>query len=261
MINFSTVTNYNVGLGDCLSCFNTNRAIWSPSSHLGVLKKYTSLVALDVPHGMTLSVSSLHEIDFQGEHLFNRVRIVSGLAPLSEPRAILDLIDYHPIENNIAFSFDVGVNAFNQKVLHPRARELYPEHRKTVQEFISKNSSKFNFIEVGKNTFNFLDSFDQTGENLENTINILRRCKFYFGMHSGLMHLATAIGLKCLVVLNFPDVEALNFNDRNDFFSTNKYLNWERHWLYPQHRYLHEDVMIGDYAITVENFEKIVLDR
>lgn len=249
------VYNPNSGLGDCISCFNTNNAIWSPSPHFNVLKKYSSIPTLESPIGDGLGIHGLVEIDIGIDHLFNRVRVATGLDPLDAPRAQLDLINYQPIKNNIAFSFDVSSNASAQIELHPRPRELYPEHRATVQEFISKNRDRFNFIEVGARSFGFADTIVQTGIGLDATIGVLAQCQYYFGMHSGLMHLATAIGLRSNIIINFPTITRMH--QRPAVFNPADKMEWERAWLYPQHRYLHEDEVGNEYAITVASLESL----
>jgi len=249
------VYNPNTGLGDCISCFNTHNPIWSPSPHFSTLKKYSSIPTLDKPTGPGLGLHALHEIDIGVDHLFNRVRVATGLAALSKPRAQLDLIKYQPTKNNIAFSFDVGSNASAQTELHPRPRELYPEHRATVQEFISKNKDRFNFIEIGAKSFGFTDTTVQTSISLDRTINILTQCQYYFGMHSGLMHLATAIGLKSNIIINFPTITRIK--QKPAVFDPADKMEWEKSWLYPQHRYLHEDEVGNEYAITVDSLESL----
>jgi len=249
------VYNPNSGLGDCISCFNTNNAVWSPSPHFNVLKKYSSIPTLESPIGNGLGIHGLVKIDIGIDHLFNRVRVATGLDPLMEPKAILDLINYQPVKNNIAFSFDVGVGVASQIELHPRPRELYPEHRATVQEFISKNCDRFNFIEVGTKSHGFNDTVVQTGIGLDATINLLSQCRYYFGMHSGLMHLATAIGLRSNIIINFPSIARMH--QRPAVFDPSDKMEWERSWLYPQHRYLHEDEVGNEYAITVDSLESL----
>lgn len=257
-INFDLVFNPNTGLGDCLSCFNTNRPIWSPSQHFGILSKYSSIPTATNLDGDALIVFALQDQDFGNEHLFNRVRIASGLEPLKQPRATLDLVDYQPVKTNVAFSFDVGSNASSQHEFHSRPRQLYPEHRATVQEFISKNKHKFNFIEVGTYSFGFADTTVQTGVGLDQTINVLRQCQFYFGMHSGLMHLATAIGLKSTIIINFPTMAKLS--QIPETFDPNDKLEREKMWLYPQHQYLHEDEVDNSFSITTQNLELTVFE-
>jgi hypothetical protein len=257
-INFDFVYNPSTGLGDCLSCFNTNQAVWSPSPHFNIIKRYSSIRSLDAPAGTALLVPALHEIDFGTEHLFNRVRIASGLEPLAKPRAQLDLIDYQPVQNNIAFSFDVGQFAQNQTFLHPRPRQLYPEHRATIQEFIDKNCNRFNFIEVGTQSFGFQNTQVKVGIGLEQTIETLSQCQSYFGMHSGLMHLATAIGVRSTIIINFPTIARLH---KSPTFDPQDRMEWEKMWLYPQHKYLHEDEIGNKYAITVDALESKVFGQ
>lgn len=252
---FNSVSNPNPGLGDCLSCFNTHLPIWSPSPHFNILRKYSSIPFIDNKTDKALDTTLLVKDDFGKEHLFNRVRIVTGLSPLEEPKAILNLIKYSPIKNNIAFSFDVGNHAQHQKHLHPRARELYPEHRETIQEFISANKDLYNFIEFGLISSGFNDSTKIIGVSLDKTVEEMSKCQYYFGMHSGLMHLATAIGLRSTIIINFPTIERINLLELP--FKPNDPISWEKSWLYPQHRYLHEDHATDEYSITRENLELI----
>lgn len=251
------VYNPSTGLGDCISCFNTQNPIWSPSPHFNILKKYSSIPTLDSPTGPSLGVHELVEIDFGNEHLFNRVRIATGLEPLKEPRAILDKIPYRPIKNRVAFSFDVGASVQYQTALHPRPRQLYPEHQATIQEFINKNCHQFEFIEIGTRSFNFNNTTVQTGVGLDRTIEILSECQYYLGMHSGIMHLATAIGLKSAIIINFPSIARLQHQP--NIFNPKDQMEWEKTWLYPQHRYLHEDEADNEYAITVDNLESLFI--
>lgn len=252
-MTFDYVVNNNAGLGDCLSCFNTDRQVWSPSPHFSVLRKYSSLNTVDQPNGVGLDVCTLDHIKYPNQHLFNRVRMASGLEPLDKPRAVLDLVQRNTISSYIAFSFDVGSFAQNQTFLHPRPRQLYEEHRQTIQEFISMNSDRYQFVEVGVKPSGFVDVLDMTGVGLDNTIHVLSTCKHYFGMHSGMMHLATAVGLGCSIIINFPTLERIKLDSS---LNPSDAMDWEKSWLYPQHDYFHEDVP-GN--ITVENLKSSIL--
>jgi hypothetical protein len=249
MSQFDFLYNPNAGLGDCLSCFNTTKPIWSPSPYYPILRRYSSIPFLVHPAGRGLNIEHLHKVTTLGpEHLYNRVRIVSGMERLQHPRAILDRIPYEPDDRTVAFSFDVGANVVNQQKFHPRPRQLYPEHAKTIQAFISANAARFDFVEVGRNSFGFDRTTVKTGVGLEETIEILRRSRCYFGMHSGMMHLATAIGLPCSIVVNFPPPELLP--GTRPKLAASGHWDEELQWLYPQHRYLHEDALQGDLQIT-----------
>jgi hypothetical protein len=259
MSGFDFVFNPNHGLGDCLSCFNTNRPIWSPSPHYALLRRLSSIPSLDSPVGAGRNILQLQRLDLGREHLYNRVRICCGeMPPLAQPRALLDRISYEPDVRKIAFSFDVGSNVANQKGLHARPRMLYPEHRSTIQRFISQNVGRYHFIEVGRTSFNFNDTQVSTGIGLEATIEVLRHCHGYFGIHSGMMHLATAIGLTCTIIVNFPPAEFLPGGSAGNCLSSNAMWNVELQWLYPQHRYLHEDATEGRQAITLETLQDIL---
>jgi hypothetical protein len=202
--------------------------------------------------GVGLDVCTLGHEEFSEQHLFNRVRMASGLEVLERPRAILDLVEYAPERELIAFSFDVGSFAEDQRHLHPRARQLYDEHRQTIQEFISKHSDRYQFIEVGVRSFGFDNTENMTGIGLDSTIEVLRKCEHYFGMHSGMMHLATAIGLDCTIIINFPSMQVMQSASTAGIIDP---LRWEKSWLYPQHTYLHED----ETNITVDNLTAAIL--
>lgn len=250
VINY--VYNESTGIGDCLSCFNTTLPIWSPSPHFKTLRKYSSLTTLEAPLSNGLKVADLHTADYGSHHLFNRVRMATGLEPLDAPRAMLDLIEYQPLQEYIAFSFDVGSYAQFQTYLHPRPRQLYPEHRATIQEFISAHSDQYKFVEVGIKSAGFQDAVNMTGIGLEKTIEVLAVCSHYFGMHSGMMHLATAIGIDCSIIINFPTMERMGAPPQDDK------MEFEKQWLYPQHRYLHEDESGTSHSITLENLKPIL---
>jgi len=258
MIRFDFIFNPNVGLGDCLSCFNTTRPIWSPSPHYALLRRLSSVPSLDSPAGAGFNLTALHGFDMGREHFYNRVRLLSGMAPLASPRAMLDLVRYQPDDASIAFSFDVGANVHSQLDQHPRPRMLYPEHRRTIQSFISRNSPRFRFVELGTTSFSFDDVEVRTGIGLAATIEILRRCRSYFGMHSGMMHLATAIGLDCTIVVNFPPPRYLPGAGGALHLTERRQWNWELQWLYPQHRYLHEDATSGALQISTETLQRLL---
>jgi hypothetical protein len=149
----------------------------------------------------------------------------------------------------------VGANAASQKAMHATPRFLYPEHRRTIQRFISAHRAYFRFIEIGTTSFAFEDATDRTGIGLESTIGVLRRCGSYFGMHSGMMHLATALGIACTIVVNFPPPYYLPGAEGASTLSGDRRLDYEMQWLYPQHRYLHEDAASGPQQITEANLE------
>jgi len=66
-------------------------------------------------------------------------------------------------------------------------------------------------------------------------IDHLATCEWFVGVNSGPMHLATSLGLKCIVIVNFPDPKAI-------VMPTLKVLGTvDEEWLYPQHVHLHQD--------------------
>lgn len=228
MAKFDYITNWNPGLGDCLSVFTTSLPVYSPSPHFKTLRKYSSLPIFR-GEGVALRTELLHN-KHKGQHLFNKARIEAGDAPLTNPRPLLDKIKYDPQKNVVAFSFDVGAVVEQQRAkIHPRARMLYPEYHEMFQKFVLDHP-EIKFCEIGQkgSGFTFVDSI--VGLGLERTINVLSVVNKFICMHSGLQHLALAIGVPTCAIVNFPAPE--------------RFLNPEEQetdWLEPQVTYLHED--------------------
>src|SRR5690606_20987088 len=81
-----------------------------------------------------------------------------------------------------------------------------------------------------------------------------QKAEYFFGMHSGLIHLSCAFDIKTIVIINFPKPDELYLpclKDSNVF---------DIEWLPPQACYLHEDGD-GRFAkfLTKKNIEKAFL--
>lgn len=138
------------------------------------------------------------------------------------------------IKNRVVVTFDRGDHGAFQTNIHPRPRILYDEHKHTIEQFI-KNNSKYEFIEVGKTSSNIKGAIDKTGLGIQKTAEIIGSCEYFFGMHNGLMHIATAFDKKCIIIVNFPKAQeiALPMLKRTDFPDMD--------WLYPQNIHIHQD--------------------
>jgi hypothetical protein len=201
-----------------------------------------------------LRVETLHDYNFQGHHIFNRARIMSGLEPLERPRAILDKIERKPLQGRICVSFDVGQHAANQRNIHPRARQLYPEHREMFHQFFHDYREDFEFVEIGARSFDFDNIISLTGVGLEKTIEILSTCQAAIFMHSGLIHLAAAMDIPTCTLINFPEAAKLNFKYEKELNIP------DSHWLYGTQTILHMDEAGGEIdKLSRESLEKFLL--
>jgi ADP-heptose:LPS heptosyltransferase len=70
--------------------------------------------------------------------------------------------------------------------------DLSQKSKNLVNRFIEKYSDIYEFVEIDpKNT-------------LTKTVEMLSTCEYFIGLNSGPMHLATALDLKCVVLVNSP---------------------------------------------------------
>jgi hypothetical protein len=71
-------------------------------------------------------------------------------------------------------------------------------------------------------------------QTLEQLIEVVAQCGAFVGIVSGVMHLATALQLRCVVVLDFPHAAQV-------MLPTLKQVDQiEAEWLYPQNVHLHQ---------------------
>lgn len=270
-LNNIVVANKNTGLGDALSVFSVldkerpNISVFANSGHFRELCLYNSHARLCEKNwsGMTLvNCTSVGQPtpDNLGLHFFQKIRKAAGLDYSAMPRAYL--FPQAAAKNDkatVCFSFDVGALARVQRAkVHPRAKEFYPEHRESFQKAIDGLSAEFDFVEVGKRSFGFRNVDRQTDISLGATITVMQRCHVYFGMDSGLMHVAAALQLPSAIVVNIPDPELIAFPYQSYAPAID--------WLYPQNIHLHEDrrggsVALVSYASIVESIRAAAARR
>jgi hypothetical protein len=91
------------------------------------------------------------------------------------------------------------------------------------------------FAEVGFASSGLDGVADWTGQDLEQTITRMAECEFFLGISSGPMHLAAALDLKIVALVNFPSAGELYLPVLRDVDVV------EVEWLYPQGVVLHQD--------------------
>ena len=66
-------------------------------------------------------------------------------------------------------------------------------------------------------------------------IDFIGSCSWFIGIMSGPLHLATALQLKCVVIVNFPSAQKI-------FMPCLRVTGLvESEWMYPQHVHLHQE--------------------
>ena len=246
---YDHIINWNPGLGDSLSLTHLPFAghlqekqihIQSFSPHFDTLIKFNPYYESCTHHATFMRGEFLQGYYNCGNgHFFQRLQRACGLEPLVKPKAFLlspELVATKTNKNKIILHFNVGAHATVQKqTIHPRAREFYPEHKATLQQWILDYQSFYEFVEVGTEFSNLMGVENKIGLSLEDTILEMASAEYYIGLHSGVMHIAAALGLKSIVIINFPAANQLYLPALKDLSIP------DLDWLYPQNIHLHED--------------------
>lgn len=117
---------------------------------------------------------------------------------------------------------------------HPRMRELYPESKAELEKFIRRRSD-LEFVEVGKVSSNINGARHIPTASVVDLINLIQTGTHFIGIMSGPMHVATAYGLRCVVLCNYPKA-------RQIVLPCLRYTGTpEENWMYPQNVHLHQE--------------------
>ena len=255
--------NSNQGLGDILSVFHLpkflkehgfNSCIHSPNiEYFDLLSKYNKdAEVLDKDLNLIRVENFQSFFNFGAGHFFQRIQKACGFEIDIKPKPDLHFECEKKSKPKVAINFEPGAEASAQKVnIHPRARELYPEHKDTIQKFINDKSNDYNFVEIGKTSFQFENVEDKCGLTIDKSLEEMASCDYFLGIHSGVMHLAAALNVKSIIILNFPPADKLFLPCLKDYNLP------DIDWLYPQNVHLHEDED-GDLVklLTYDNLER-----
>jgi hypothetical protein len=169
-------------------------------------------------------------------HYLQRLRRAFGLEVDDAPRGCIHW-EGQRHKDRVLLHFDPGQHVnWQRKTIHPRARMLYPETRSELEKFIAGNHG-LDFISVG----NAPDGRPIHGSRhlptrtIADLVNLVGSASWFIGIMSGPMHLATAMSLKCVVIVNFPApwewfLPTLRVTDQLEF-----------EWAYPQNVHLHQE--------------------
>lgn len=238
------LTNTPRGMGDTLLLTsllraaadqNTIRYIESQSAYFQSLVQFNPFYVSPGPGERVAADVLQRRYDMGNGHFMQRLQRAFGLEPELRPRGVLKVSGDRK-SNRVALHFEAGdAHAAWQRVfVHPRARQLYPESRVLIQTFINSHP-ELTFLQVGRKPTPLDNVKDCTGLPLADSIRLLNSCENFIGIVSGPMHLATALGLKCVVILNFPKAGEI-------YLPALKNINLiESEWLYPQNVHLHQE--------------------
>ncbi len=92
----------------------------------------------------------------------------------------------------------------------------------------------WDFVEVGS-TFSGLPARDFTKKALDETLRLMASAEWFIGIISGPYHLATALGLKVVCIVNFPSADSIYLPTLAPIDQV------ESEWFYPQNVHLHQE--------------------
>lgn len=204
--------------------------------HFSTLMKF-NMYYLPKPtdYGVVMADELQKQADMGNGHFIQRLQRGFGLEPELRPKPYLDYPAVK-VPNRVVMHFEAGGphGAWQRVHIHPRARQLYPESRAVIQEFINQHP-EMEFAQLGSEPIPFTGVRDLRESSLEDTIKYMATCEWFLGIISGPMHLASALRLKSIVVINFPPAQLIFLPTLVDIDQV------ESEWFYPQNVHLHQE--------------------
>jgi len=254
------LTTVTQGLGDTMMMTDLPAASakqgkqfqsFSPSRHFLPLMAYNPHYKDVKDKAYLLNAPDLvRQYDCGNGHYLQRIRRAFGLGIDDKPHGFIAWKGMRS-RQRVVLHFDAGVHVrWQRKKVHPRARMIYPETKLMLEQFIADNRD-LEFIEIGETPLNVKGSRHVHTANTTELVERIAASNWFVGIISGPMHVATALGLKCVVILNFPPPSTI-------FVPTLKVTGQiESEWLYPQNVHLHQEggsTLVP--RITVDNLKR-----
>jgi glycosyltransferase involved in cell wall biosynthesis len=186
-------------------------------------------------YGVVMADVLQKEVDMGNGHFIQRLQRAFDLEPVLKPQPYVYL-PLPKVNRRVILHFEAGAphGSWQRVHLHPRARQLYPESRKIVQEFIDAHT-EMEFFQIGGDLQEFRRVKNVQNSTLEDTIRLMAGCELFIGIISGPMHVATALGLRAIVIINFPPAAKIFLPTLVDIDQV------ESEWFYPQNVLLHQE--------------------
>lgn len=186
-------------------------------------------------YGVVMADVLQKQADMGNGHFIQRLQRAFGLLPDLLPKPYIE----YPVmksANRVVMHFEAGGphSSWQRVHLHPRARQLYPESRAIIQEFINRHR-ELEFIQIGVDQQPFENVQSVPCGTLEDMIKLIASSTWFLGIVSGPMHVASAFDLKSIVILNFPVASKIFLPTLQDIDQV------ESEWLLPQNVHLHQE--------------------
>lgn len=168
-------------------------------------------------------------------HTLQRLRRAFRLPVENKPKGYLGeaTLKYH---NRVILHFEpaVGNMRWQQEHVHPSARRLYPKTQEHLERWI-RSSPMLEFVSIGHSDPQIAGARYHRTHDTASLIRFMSTASWFVGIISGPMHVATALGIRCVVIINFPAADRI-------FLPTCRVTGQiEEEWFYPQHVHLHQE--------------------
>ncbi len=255
-----TLTNTPLGLGDTIilthlpriaSKFRRQASVYIPNSYFETVMRFNPYHTSYISPFWVAADKLKYYYDLGNGHFIQRLQRAFGFEPELAPHGCLVVPDISTQAGWVVLHFEPGPHVNWQRTyVHQRARQVYPENMLVLQEFITRHPN-LRFAEVGFR-FSGLEGVENwTGLDLEETIRRIARCEYFIGIMSGPLHIAAALGLKIITIINFPHPTMICLPTIKDIDVV------ESEWFYPQSVLLHQEGE-GEF---VQNFSSQNLER
>lgn len=211
-VEHSSIYNPSNGLGDSiiLTCITPHKKINNK-----ILENTSSeyLDPTDLTDEFDLSVEEISKWDLGGGHCTQRIQKYFGIEPSLKPSGKLNFDSFKKESNKVFVHFKNGTD-WKRKI----PNSLNDQEIELVKEFFSKNE-------------NFKPYYYDNDLNINDLISVMETCEYFLGIDSGPMHVAAALGVKSIVVLNDPGCQVYLPKIKECEVPNSE-------WLYPQNVHL-----------------------
>lgn len=257
-----TLTNTGHGLGDTVILTDLPRAAKQAGSAVSVFsqaRSFRTLISLNpyfensiLPFWVSAEQICLN-FQVGNGHIIQRLRRAFGFPVEFKPGGCLVVQDRKTVPGRVILHFEPGHHVrWQRENVHPRAREVYPENMQVIQKFVQTHPA-LEFIEIGDSFSGLRNVQNKCGLVLKDTIRLMASAEYFIGIISGPLHLAAALGLKIVNIINFPEPGRIFLPTLKDIEEV------ESEWFYPQSVLLHQEGEGGTvYGFSLVNLERAI---
>jgi len=213
--NHKLISSDCTGLGDAviLTPFTKDKIVDCKSTVFPALMLYNEHFTnpVYIPKNGFTNISEYAKYNWNGGHAIQRITRALGLPGSDIPRGYVKF-DRNVVKNRIGYHLNRGESG--------------------IHNLSSENIKIFNYFKDKHDEYSFFDlSIYTENSDIRGLIEFLSTCEFFIGINSGPMHIAAALDVKSIIIVNSPDQLYLPKIKECEIP--------ESEWLYPQNVHLH----------------------